>query len=191
MKRGGQEIKKDPIQLQIDLWKKSESHPLKKCSGCTPHSVKQKRTKMNTNRKIQIENPCPANWKNMVPDKDGRFCRQCSKVVIDFSEKTLKEINVYLTDMKGEPVCGRYQERHTTTSNTWFTVLNSFETVLSKIKLQRLSIFLITGMLILTGCHRRLQGAYVSYSSKKNKHKHTDKMQQDQVHLKTNKLKEG
>jgi len=133
---------------------------------------------MNQNQRIQIDKPCQANWNDMRPDEKGRFCQQCSEVVVDFSDKTLEEINQYVSAAGKGGICGRYQERHTTVNSKWYTLLNSMEARLSNMKLQRLSMLLITGLMILTGCHhRRLQGAYSSFSSKKNKDNETAKEQ--------------
>lgn len=116
------------------------------------------------NQKIHIENPCPANWHGMKPDKDGRHCNSCQKIVVDFSGKTLNEIQEYLTEYKGSEICGNYQERHTTVSNRWYDMLNSIERALVKVRLQRVSVILITAMLLLTGCYRHLRGKYAKGS---------------------------
>jgi len=78
---------------------------------------------------VNIENPCSVEWSKMTPDKAGRFCNSCEKIVIDFSNKTLEEIKIYLSKYDGKKVCGRFQERHTTKSNKWFNFLNNIELV--------------------------------------------------------------
>lgn|GEM_PF-3002274 len=113
---------------------------------------------MITSGKIHIENPCGENWQNMTPDKNGRFCNSCNKVVVDFSNKSLNEIQNYLSS---SPVCGRYSLRHTSSAGKLELFLNRFENTLSKCRMQKIALFFITIILFLSGCHRRLQG-YVS-----------------------------
>lgn len=124
---------------------------------------------MSKQATIHIPNPCPANWNQMAPAQNGKFCGECSKVVIDFSGKTLEEINAYLSGSTDKHICGRYEERHTISGNKWYNFLNNLENRMSKSGLKRLSLMLITVMLVLTGCHRRLQGAYAFYAQKKEK----------------------
>ncbi len=127
------------------------------------------------NKKIHIPEPCNADWQNMTRDKNGRFCGTCQKVVVDFSHKTLEEIKIYFSNSGGKQICGRYQERHTNVANKWFSSLNNIELTLSKLKLQRLSVFLIAALLFLTGCYRHVQGRRLPYTvKKKNKHKQED-----------------
>ncbi len=110
--------------------------------------------------KIHIESPCEINWQNMMPDKAGRFCNSCNKVVVDFSNKSLKEIQDHLASSVS-PVCGRYSIRHTSFANKRELFLNRFENTLSKYLMKKVALFLIIVILFLSGCHRRLQG-YVS-----------------------------
>jgi len=117
---------------------------------------------MSVKTKIHIENPCAESWQKMSPDKDGRFCNSCNKVVVDFSHKSINEIQNYLSI---SPVCGRYSLRHTTAAGKWENFLNAIEITLSKYKLQKVALFLITIMLFLSGCHRRLQGAYANFNN--------------------------
>ncbi|MFI5148817.1 MAG: hypothetical protein ACHQRM_03725 [Bacteroidia bacterium] len=122
---------------------------------------------MSTDPRISLEFSCPAKWQNMTTVKDGRFCGECSKTVIDFSDKTLDEIKDYIAHAVS--VCGHYQARHTTESESkWFTFLNSIETNFSRIRLQRTSMFFITILLFISGCRvRHTTGAYAYYSMKK------------------------
>jgi hypothetical protein len=99
----------------------------------------------------------------MKPCGNGRFCGSCQKVVVDFSDKTLDEIHSYFDACKGEHICGQYQARHTTNTNPWFNILNKIEFALSRIRLQRVALFLITALLFLTGCARRLSGRCAPY----------------------------
>lgn len=55
---------------------------------------------------LNIENPCQENWSGMKPQNGGRFCMQCSKKVMDFTELNDTEIAKIMKDSKGK-VCGR------------------------------------------------------------------------------------
>lgn len=53
-----------------------------------------------------LSNPCSADWNKMQPVEEGRFCKTCCKVVIDFTEKTASEILDFIRARSGERVCG-------------------------------------------------------------------------------------
>ncbi|MGI4805397.1 MAG: energy transducer TonB [Janthinobacterium lividum] len=52
---------------------------------------------------------CNRNWDDMVPVKNGRFCNDCQKKVVDFTDKTNDEIAAYLMGSTTK-VCGRFQQ---------------------------------------------------------------------------------
>ena len=57
--------------------------------------------------KLNIAEPCHANWQNMTDTEKGRFCSSCKKEVIDFTLMNNNE--VYKTMLKGEnDICGRF-----------------------------------------------------------------------------------
>lgn len=45
----------------------------------------------------------------MTPDDTGRYCHSCKKSVIDFTDKTDSEIQLFFSQNMGEPVCGRFK----------------------------------------------------------------------------------
>lgn len=51
---------------------------------------------------------CNRNWEDMIPVEGGRFCNDCQKKVIDFTDKTNDEIVAYLVSST-TLVCGRFQ----------------------------------------------------------------------------------
>lgn len=57
--------------------------------------------------KIDITNPCSENWDNMKDSKDGKFCEVCSKCVIDFTEKTDREIEDIINQNYDKRICGK------------------------------------------------------------------------------------
>ena len=58
----------------------------------------------------QIEEPCHADWDQMKPETQGRFCSSCSKTVVDFSMMSDFSIVSYLENNKHQSVCGRFGE---------------------------------------------------------------------------------
>jgi hypothetical protein len=114
---------------------------------------------------IHIPEPCPAEWNQMKPCDNGRFCGSCQKVVVDFSNKTLDEIHDYFNAHKTEHVCGLYKERHTSKGNLFYSFLNRVEAMFCKFKMQKVALFFIAVALFITGCRtRRTQGLYSSTS---------------------------
>lgn len=41
---------------------------------------------------LRIPEPCHENWEDMTPNERGRFCQNCQKDVIDFTQATPSEI---------------------------------------------------------------------------------------------------
>ncbi len=42
---------------------------------------------------------CGQNWLEMTPTENGRICRQCSKIIVDFSRKTWTEIETIVINL--------------------------------------------------------------------------------------------
>lgn len=62
---------------------------------------------MHTPIKLNIPAPCHENWNEMLPKDQGRFCGSCSKVVVDFSVMTDKQVLEYFSNYSGN-TCGRF-----------------------------------------------------------------------------------
>ena len=62
---------------------------------------------MKTKISLRIEKPCSANWNNMIPEAQGKFCLQCAKTVVDFTTKTKDEIIDFFTKRNFETACVR------------------------------------------------------------------------------------
>lgn len=60
---------------------------------------------------ISIPDPCHENWNDMTIQEKGRFCSSCSKVVIDFTNRSKASIlQEYLNaDPNGEKLCGVFK----------------------------------------------------------------------------------
>jgi len=62
---------------------------------------------------LSIPEPCPANWDEMKPNQDGRFCTQCSKSVVDVTNWSDDEVLQEYTKRGG--MCIRIPENRLTT----------------------------------------------------------------------------
>lgn len=56
---------------------------------------------------IYIPEPCHENWGKMSPTEKGRFCKVCTKEVVDFTSKSKQEIIQHLTTAEGK-TCGQF-----------------------------------------------------------------------------------
>jgi hypothetical protein len=64
---------------------------------------------MINNFSLSIKNPCPANWNEMTPNMQGKFCGQCSLTVVDFTKMNEAEIKEYFLCHHGQKTCGRFK----------------------------------------------------------------------------------
>ncbi|WP_296314685.1 hypothetical protein [Winogradskyella sp. UBA3174] len=51
---------------------------------------------MKTNLSISIPRPCHKGWSKMIPNKKVRFCKSCSKTVVDFTKNGFDVIQNYI-----------------------------------------------------------------------------------------------
>lgn len=68
--------------------------------------------------KLHIPKPCSANWNKMTPEEKGRFCNQCQKTVIDFTNMSPVQIEDYINRNKEHSVCGRFKKNQLLNSLT-------------------------------------------------------------------------
>jgi hypothetical protein len=59
---------------------------------------------------LQVPTPCHENWENMTATEKGRFCASCQKQVIDFSNKSDREIAIFFKKPSSGSVCGRFMD---------------------------------------------------------------------------------
>lgn len=57
--------------------------------------------------RINIPEQCHEKWSAMQQQEQGRFCAQCQKTVIDFSEMSDEAVRNFLLEQKGKSICGR------------------------------------------------------------------------------------
>lgn len=56
---------------------------------------------------ITIPKPCHENWSKMSQTQKGKFCKSCSKEVVDFTKLSVSEISRKV--LKEENLCGRFK----------------------------------------------------------------------------------
>lgn len=56
---------------------------------------------------ITIPTPCREDWTGMALTESGRFCSQCAKSVMDFTQFTDLQLQEYLEKNRHAPICGR------------------------------------------------------------------------------------
>jgi hypothetical protein len=59
---------------------------------------------------FNIPKPCPANWNEMIPMGDGRYCKSCEKIVVDFTQMSDAEVKAWFGSKQQEKVCGRLKQ---------------------------------------------------------------------------------
>lgn len=57
--------------------------------------------------KITIPKPCHENWNEMTTTQKGRFCKSCSKEVVDFTKLTSSDISKKV--LINDNLCGRFK----------------------------------------------------------------------------------
>lgn len=81
--------------------------------------------------KLRIDNPCSENWEKMTSAEGGKFCQNCSKNVIDFTNLSDKEIIQIISKSPGN-LCGRLAE-HQLNRSISYKKESSYSNVFSKI----------------------------------------------------------
>ena len=88
---------------------------------------------------VRLNFTCDLDWDDMIAVKDGRFCNDCQKQVVDFTDKTNDEIAAYLLSSTTK-VCGRFQNTQLAPAvakhvwKRWFSAAAMFATVFVGIK---------------------------------------------------------
>lgn len=118
------------------------------------------------NPQINIPQPCPENWANMIPRDNGRYCSSCDKVVVDFAAMTNEEIKQYFLNKPVGNACGSFYKHQVAGEKSRIKkiLLKLYQSSENNIKQQtaRWICLLVIGFtLSLMGCRqKRLAGAY-------------------------------
>lgn len=65
---------------------------------------------MSTHYFISIPEPCHEDWSKMTPNEKGRFCKSCTKTVVDFTKMSPDAIQDYLHNNKDQRICGHIKQ---------------------------------------------------------------------------------
>ncbi|WP_138432771.1 energy transducer TonB [Winogradskyella algicola] len=65
---------------------------------------------MSTHYSISIPKPCHEDWSKMTPNEKGRFCKSCTKTVVDFTKMSPDAIQHYLHNNKDQRICGHIKQ---------------------------------------------------------------------------------
>ncbi len=88
---------------------------------------------------VRLNFTCNRNWEDMAAVESGRFCNDCQKKVVDFTDKTNDEIAAYLMSSTTK-VCGRFQQSQLVSPSLkpvwkrWFSVAAMFAAVFIGVK---------------------------------------------------------
>ena len=63
-----------------------------------------------SSHKIVVTKPCQQAWSSMIEADNGRYCKSCDKIVIDFSVVSDDEIRSFFLKNSSDPVCGRFHK---------------------------------------------------------------------------------
>jgi hypothetical protein len=106
---------------------------------------------------ISIPKPCHENWDAMHPREQGRHCDACDKTVIDFTEKSDREIGEYFAEHAHERICGHFRKDQVdvipSRIHAFLLNLHNSATVnINKHALRAVALFFIGMMMTMTGC---------------------------------------
>ena len=105
---------------------------------------------------VNINQLCPENWETMKIGLHSRFCENCEKNVIDFTNKDRREILEYLLTNYDKRICGRLYPSQLDFSHKDFLV--TISALSRQSKNSNLPFYLLTlGTLILASCNNSEQ----------------------------------
>lgn len=93
---------------------------------------------------VTIPQPCPEKVAGMPKSGNGFYCASCTKVVVDFTEKTDAEVHAYLLSRNGERTCGFFRNDQVLRRSHWPFEMVRFAAALALV---------FGSMLFMTSCH--------------------------------------
>lgn len=105
------------------------------------------------NFKISVPSPCHENWDKMRPEKEGRYCNSCDKIVVDFTKMSPDEIKQYFFNLNGRKVCGHFRNSQVKEQEVHFLLKwkDEFRTIQFQ-PLKYLAVGMVGLMIALVGC---------------------------------------
>lgn len=103
---------------------------------------------------MKIEKRCSENFNTMAKTVGGKHCNVCETTVIDFTNYSISEIEIYFKNHHEEKICGRYKNFQVNTPTKFeFILLNLKDYIENKISIKPLKIAflsIISGVLTFT-----------------------------------------
>lgn len=124
--------------------------------------------------KTELSFQCLRQWESMTPTDGGRFCDDCRKTVIDFSKIPVQQLDKLIQNDNTSELCGNfYAYQLKKPFGNWRDKVISFNQkyLLGHSSHRHFTILILTLILVMTGCARRLRGKVAKDSCNKN-HKH-------------------
>ena len=117
---------------------------------------------------LKVPNECPKKWKDLTITNNSKenYCSACEKVVIDFFSMTDEEIKFFFQSRAGISVCGRIassegnkkiKRHHQYLLNLHSKIEDSYKKNIMK----PFYLFIISGLILLTGCEQTVVGEIV------------------------------
>jgi hypothetical protein len=115
---------------------------------------------------VQIKKPCKQGWNTMSPANDGRHCKACDKVVVDFTNMNEEEIKNYFRKNCDQKICGHFSASQLDLSNhflvgkllKWQTKLMNFghKNIWTKVAASFIGL-----LLLMSGCESHKEGSSI------------------------------
>lgn len=102
----------------------------------------------------------------MAPEGDGRFCSDCKKVVKDFAGMQVGEVNNIVSSATDNKMCGSFRayQLNNPFGNWRDKIISYYQKASLELKpgslVKPVTVFLLFIVMLITGCARRLSGAY-------------------------------
>ncbi len=112
---------------------------------------------------LSIPKPCPANWDQMSPAGNGKYCGSCEKIVVDFTEMTDADIKNYFQQHIGQKTCGHYKAhqvsiQHNQVQRFLLDLAQQVEGKMYGRPIRISLLFLLGAVMFLAGCKPTLTG---------------------------------
>jgi hypothetical protein len=126
-----------------------------------------------TTSKAKLDFRCPKLWSSMPQVGSGRFCCDCKRVVKDFSVLNLNEISIQIASDADAEMCGSFRayQLDSPFGNWRDKIISHYQRIALRLKsgslLKPVTVSLLFLVMLITGCARRLTGAYYDGPSHK------------------------
>lgn len=115
----------------------------------------------NSNFVVRVPEPCHEDWNKMKPEEKGRFCNSCSKIVVDFSNKTDFEIKKVLDENPKGHVCGHFKKSQLDRPLNYTIDLKNLPRNISTTKAFAIALFLVFGSILFSCTDQKDQNLVV------------------------------